>query len=308
MADFVTHHIMGEKARISFPGLAQAAIEKYPESFRWGCQGPDPLFFRKILGGSPLHALGNRMHREKTEDLFYVLAKAVHWLSGERQEIALSYFFGFICHYALDSEIHPYVYYQQQRICDSEPRLIPGAVHCEIEAQIDAALYLKETSEFVTTFDADDFYTLSPEESGVIASILHVICHTVYHEDIPTREFRRAMQHMLSWENFFYSDSRLVYRGARKLEQFMGRGFVLSGHMKVEMPSWDCLNEAHTAWTDLNLPDEERNDSVSELLDMACIRAYALAGRYTVQFATGKIERSTLAFSFDNGNPQFPNQ
>lgn len=302
MADFLTHHIMGEKAKVSFPVLAQAAIEKYPESFRWGCQGPDPLFFRNIVGGSPLHGLGNRMHRESTDELFFVLSKAVHWLTGEAYEIALSYFFGFLCHYVMDSEIHPYVYYHQQKICNERPRLLPGAVHCEIEAQIDAALYLKETSDFATTFDVDAYYSLSPEESAIIVGLLHVVCKRVYGEEIALRDFRRAMQQMLSWENFFYSDSRIVYRGARTLEQFAGRGSVLSGHMKVEMPSWDCLNTAHTSWRNL-CSEEDRNDSVSELVDMACLHAYALAGRYTMQFSTGNLKQIKFAVSFDNGNP-----
>ena len=83
----------------------------------WGCQGPDPLFYRKILLGSPLHKLGNRMHSEKTDELFAALSRAVRDLSGDAQEIAAAYFYGFVCHYALDSEIHPYVYCRQVQFC-----------------------------------------------------------------------------------------------------------------------------------------------------------------------------------------------
>ena len=45
-----------------------------------------PLFYRKILLGSPLHKLGNRMHSEKTDELFAALPRAVRDLSGDAQE------------------------------------------------------------------------------------------------------------------------------------------------------------------------------------------------------------------------------
>ena len=106
MADFVSHHLFGEQALAVFPAPVQELAKKHPVSFRWGCQGPDPLFYRKILLGSPLHKLGNRMHSEQTDELFAAFAQAVHCLTGAAQEIAAAYFYGFLCHYALDSEIH----------------------------------------------------------------------------------------------------------------------------------------------------------------------------------------------------------
>ena len=68
MADFVSHHLFGRQALTVFPAPAQRAAACRPACFFWGCQGPDPLFYRKILLGSPLHKLGNRMHSEKTDE------------------------------------------------------------------------------------------------------------------------------------------------------------------------------------------------------------------------------------------------
>ena len=86
MADFVSHHLFGRQALTVFPAPAQRAAARRPACFFWGCQGPDPLFYRKILLGSPLHKLGNRMHSEKTDELFAALSRAVRDLSGDAQE------------------------------------------------------------------------------------------------------------------------------------------------------------------------------------------------------------------------------
>ena len=100
MADFVSHHLFGGQALAVFPAAVQQLAKAHPACFYWGCQGPDPLFYRKILLGSPLHKLGNRMHSEKTDELFAAFARGVHCLTGEAHEIAAAYFYGFVCHYA----------------------------------------------------------------------------------------------------------------------------------------------------------------------------------------------------------------
>ena len=146
MADFVSHHLFGRQALTVFPAPAQRAAACRPACFFWGCQGPDPLFYRKILLGSPLHKLGNRMHSEKTDELFAALSRAVRDLSGDAQEIAAAYFYGFVCHYALDSEIHPYVYCLQVQFCTENPKLSASAVHSRIESDID---YLSTLAGYV---------------------------------------------------------------------------------------------------------------------------------------------------------------
>ena len=173
MADFVSHHLFGRQALTVFPAPAQRAAACRPACFFWGCQGPDPLFYRKILLGSPLHKLGNRMHSEKTDELFAALSRAVRDLSGDAQEIAAAYFYGFVCHYALDSEIHPYVYCRQVQFCTENPKLSASAVHSRIESDIDYLLYERACHRPITEFDPEERYQLSPVEQAVLSVMLH---------------------------------------------------------------------------------------------------------------------------------------
>ena len=173
MADFVSHHLFGRQALTVFPAPAQRAAACRPACFFWGCQGPDPLFYRKILLGSPLHKLGNRMHSEKTDELFAALSRAVRDLSGDAQEIAAAYFYGFVCHYALDSEIHPYVYCRQMQFCTENPKLSASAVHSRIESDIDYLLYERACHRPITEFDPEERYQLSPVEQAVLSVMLH---------------------------------------------------------------------------------------------------------------------------------------
>ena len=304
MADFISHHLFGEQSLAVFPAPVQELVDKHPVSFRWGCQGPDPLFYRKILLGSPLHKLGNRMHSEKTDELFAALARGVHDLTGESREIAAAYFYGFVCHYALDSEVNPYVYCRQEQLRGAEPKLNASAVHCQIETDIDYLLYEKAYQAPATDFRPEDYYVLPPAEQAVLAVLLHAVLQSVYGVDVPTRDLRRSFEEMLTWEKFFYADKRRTYRTAQRLERLAGRGAILTGHMKVERPAWDALNEEHAPWHNLWTPDQPRTDSLPELFGLARIRAAALAGQYAAQFDTGLRLHHHFDQPFDNGSPK----
>ncbi|MDO4270622.1 MAG: zinc dependent phospholipase C family protein [Eubacteriales bacterium] len=304
MADFVSHHLFGEQALEVFPASVQQIAARRPACFCWGCQGPDPLFYRRIALGSPLHGLGNRMHSERTDELFAALARAVDCLTGDNHEIAAAYFYGFLCHYALDSEIHPYVYCRQEQIRSADAKLSASAVHCQIESDIDYLVYERLYQEPVTSFEPEQDYTLLYEEKAVLAVLLHAVLRSVYGEAVPTRDLRRAFDEMLAWQTFLYSDSRLVYRGARRAERLAGRGALLTGHMKVERPEWDALNEERDPWNNLWTPGETRTDTVPELFGLARIRVAALAAQYAAQFETGWQLKYHFELPFDNGSPK----
>ena len=265
-----------------------------------------PVEHRYLLG-SPLHKLGNRMHSEKTDELFAALSRAVRDLSGDAQEIAAAYFYGFVCHYALDSEIHPYVYCRQVQFCTENPKLSASAVHSRIESDIDYLLYERACHRPITEFDPEERYQLSPVEQAVLSVMLHAVLKTVYGADVSTHELRRSFAEMTSWESFLYSESRAVYRGAKKAEALLGRGALLTGHMKLERPMWDALNLAHQPWHNLWKPDEIRTDSVPELFGLARIRAAALAGQYAAQFDAGWLMHYHFDEPFDSGNPKNDN-
>lgn len=303
MADFMTHHLFGKQVLTVFPASVQEIIENYPACFYWGCQGPDPLFFRKILLGSPLHALGSRMHNEKTDELFSALLQGVRSLSDTAHNIAAAYFFGFLCHYALDSTIHPYVYFRQEQICSADSRLSASAVHCQIESNIDCLLYERLYHKPATTFEPSAYYLLEPEEKAVISALLHIVLRRVYGETVSPRNLRRSFDEALSWQTFFYSDAPRVYRSACRIEKCIGRGALLTGHMKTDSPAWDALNEQHTPWQNLWNVQETRTESVLDLLILARIYAASLAGQYAAQIESNWQLHQHFAVPFSNGKP-----
>lgn len=304
MADFVSHYLFGEQALAAFPPVVQLAAARRAAVFNWGLQGPDPLFFHKLAFGSPLHKYGNLMHSERTDELFFAFARAVNRMTGASREIAESYFYGFLCHYALDNALHPYVYCRQQECLEAAPRQSTSAVHCQIESDIDYALYDAEYHAPVTEFDPDAYYKLTDEETAVLAVLLHYLLKVVYGVSVDTAALRSSFGEMLAVQNFLYAGSRTFYHSLRQVERLIRRGAVLTSHIKAEPPRWNCLNLDHAPWRNLWQPEIERTESVPELIEQARDKAVALAGQYAAEFDAGWLLLHHFDTPFDHGSPK----
>lgn len=305
MADFVSHYLFGEQALAAFPTVVQLAAARRPAVFNWGLQGPDPLFYHKLALGSPLHKYGNRMHSERTDELFFAFARAVNRMTGIGREIAESYFYGFLCHYALDSALHPYVYCRQQECLDADPKQSASAVHCQIESDIDYALYDAEYHAPVTDFDPNAYYKLTDEETAVLAVLLHYLLRVVYGEQVDTASLRVSFSEMLAIQTFLYAGNRPVYRSLQQIEKLIRRGSLLTSHIKAGPPAWNCLNLDHAPWRNLWHPEVERTESVPELIDRARDKVVALAGQYAAEFDAGWLLLHHFDTPFDDGNIKF---
>ena len=82
-------------------------IQKHYTQFRIGLQGPDIFFFYRPWKKSHVSQCGYGMHEEYA-DLFFEKGIQIIREKG-RNSREYAYILGFICHFALDSECHPYV-------------------------------------------------------------------------------------------------------------------------------------------------------------------------------------------------------
>ena len=117
MPALITHDTFGRDVydhRHSFIG----GTRDEADAFLLGNQGPDPLFYSVL---SPrlhaVHRLGNRMHNEKPSELLEAFKQSLFVLKEGERGIGRAYALGFLCHYLLDSTMHPFVFFQEYQAC-----------------------------------------------------------------------------------------------------------------------------------------------------------------------------------------------
>lgn len=107
----------------------QTILKKYYTQFRIGMQGPDIFFFYRPLFHTPVSKCAGDMHDENADKFFENAVKVIERKGRNSREYA--YILGFICHFALDSECHPYVEQMVEQI---------GVGHMEMEGEFDKFL------------------------------------------------------------------------------------------------------------------------------------------------------------------------
>lgn len=124
-----------------------------------GTQGPDIFFFHRaiplLMYGKSYRKTGSAMHRSKPSDVFECAAKYIS--KSKEKEIALSYFYGYILHYALDRNCHPYIFCYQKKMQEKMPQIHHSSIHNMIELGLDAYI-IKNVLGYSQT---EKFHTLS---------------------------------------------------------------------------------------------------------------------------------------------------
>lgn len=139
MPAFSTHYLFAEELMDRLAGLADFRLNR--DAVYIGAQGPDIFFFHRALPwqkGKSLRKAGSAMHRSKCGDIMDCFQE--YCKSKADPDIAKSYVYGFILHYALDRICHPYIYFIQNRITDKFKTMNPHSVHNMIELSLDSVL------------------------------------------------------------------------------------------------------------------------------------------------------------------------
>ncbi len=302
MPDFVTHHLFGHLilSDKALPPQIKGICSRHTAAFFWGLQGPDPLYYHRVLrGGSDLNAAAREMHHLYTAQLMEEWTKQVLCAPLACKEALFAYFCGFLCHYACDAAMHPYVYCKQAEFTASNPQLSKSGAHAYVEGCIDAALYRKMTGKDVTGFSFGKQFTLPQGVKNVIGKSYSVILQKLYQKDISVGEVEQCFSDALSMQRLFYGDHSLAAKAVGFGERFKGKRGAGSGHFKLKdsAPDWDALNLQRSAWRPAN-SSALSFDSVPMILSNAAQHAVNLIEIYHGMIKQGKGRFVALSCNF----------
>ena len=127
------HYKFGKEVLSALPRPLQNSIEAHRELFDIGLHGPDILFYYNALKKDPVNEQGHTLHEQFADEFFHHAVEVIEKVKDPAA--ARAYIYGFICHFALDSECHPYV----------EKIMQVGRVsHNEIEMELDRMMLTED--------------------------------------------------------------------------------------------------------------------------------------------------------------------
>ena len=226
------------------------------EAFLLGNQGPDPLFYTVLSPQLREHnRLGSTMHNKKPSELLAALKNSLSILGSAEQEVGRAYALGFLCHYTLDSTMHPFVFFHEYQVCDAgEPglsRADGSEVHGVIESELDELVLFEKRAETVATFNPSaEILNASDFVLRIISKMYAYVALTVYGEIIPATMFETAVKDFRIAQRLFYSPSGRKRALFGRVEELLRPySFYRSmSHRPVALTTSQFDNRAHEAW------------------------------------------------------------
>ncbi len=272
----ITHYLHGKKVLANIKALKLSKTEIDLPAFFMGTQGPDFFFTHRyfpFMTGESISKYGGIIHRANPVETILFMKNFV----DKKDELLLySYFYGFLCHYSMDSVCHPYIDSTAKRLADDMQD--KDIMHAEIESAIDFMLNNREIQSF---YNGMSYKALMPTNNR-----LRLLLCDLYFELIKKITDLEISKKLIMQT---FSDCRFVFstlqdrtgikrRMLDKIEK--GKPHKLSSHiLPIKIDNIDYLNEANREW---EKGGETSKASFFELFDLSINRALRLISRYNV--------------------------
>jgi hypothetical protein len=217
-----------------------------------GAQGPDPFYFygfvpwKKHPDKDEVNAIGTLFHATDPAQTLPSLIKGIQSFDGEEKRIAAAYVYGFLMHYVLDRQLHPYVFFHTGFDLEKGYAMPYSVDHARFEALMDTAMMQKMGVSFAALPPGPSL-ELSQETLDVLDDLF-----ADWNPDLcKENRFSRSLNDMKSVLKVLFGR----FGGRRKLIKKLAgeRSMMFAMAHPPVIPKdeiYDYLNETHRPWRD----------------------------------------------------------
>ncbi len=263
-----THVIFAKEVYERLPQQIQNEITN-KHMFYLGSQGPDMLFFHRasVLPGS-LKKYGDMLHEEKIWDVIQFFEE---YSANDRD--LFSYYLGYLCHYALDSQAHPLIFaYARSKSLETGDN--EGVIHVTSEGAIDVWL-LNQRGRKISSYDVYKDIHVSHNDRKKLSVMYFKMLKKIFNIDVKVIDVYTAIQEISSWTHFI-APRQTTYNLIHRMETMFKMPHGISGMMLVNKTDFSIINLDHKKYP--LIFDETKTISASfpELYGKAIFKACRL--------------------------------
>ena len=188
MADFWTHYYVGKQILKDYKDLNT-------NYFLLGCQNSDIFYYYKFKVETIPPNLGKLIHNSQIKNTF---EKTFDYLSENKNLLVTkSYIYGFITHYILDKNIHPFI--------NSKSNFN----HKRLEADIDTYIVDKFLDKSIFQMNSKDILYLD-ENSNQIYEFYEFINNKIFNTELNQKIFKKSILNFNLFHKIFNNKIYLI--------------------------------------------------------------------------------------------------
>ena len=252
MPGIMVHYFCGDYAAKLFDNDIIDIISRHRQEYSLGTQGPDNFFYYpQFFAEKSAKGIGTRMHKESIGAFFRCMAERAKELPADDRAPAASYLCGFIMHYAMDTNAHPYVYYKTGFLRKGEyGGMKYSAAHRRFETALDVKML--EYLENKKPSDVKIFELLELEKQAgmAVSSFIGSCINSVYGTNISDRAVYESFIHMKRITRMLQSGKGRKKRFIEFIERATVRQRLISSmvHSEEYNDGIDYLNMRRAKW------------------------------------------------------------
>ncbi len=120
MPAIYAHYRFGAAMLGKMPADIARTVKRFRQLYDVGLHGPDIFYYYNPLLATKTGRLGNRFHRQTGQEFF---SRVCRGLRLNPSEAGQAYLYGLLCHFALDTVLHPFVTQAAKETGVSHPRI-----------------------------------------------------------------------------------------------------------------------------------------------------------------------------------------
>ncbi|MCL1883187.1 MAG: zinc dependent phospholipase C family protein [Defluviitaleaceae bacterium] len=271
MPGFLTHYIAGKAALQGVSPQIQEIINADERLYNLGTQGPD-IFFYYLPGQLRKRSRGiaQQMHLSGLGLFLAYMAKLAKEAETPERETIFAYTAGFMLHYSLDCNAHPYVYAVTHN--ENATKIKNSAKHRQLETAIDVAMLNMVSGK--KPAGISQWELINAEKCGLsgAAEALSQSVAAIYNRDVPPKIVTRAMKYTINFTRILQSKNGRRKRFMQLVENMTIREHLFSSmiHMQELSNENDYLNIKKAPWhSPWESEGETHNDSFMERYNLA---------------------------------------
>ena len=192
-------------------------IEDNIKAFNLGAQGPDIFLYYPFWKQSKYKWVkypGDLLHTEKTKAF---ILKGLNFLiedmgrDNKDYSTFLAYFMGYITHYSLDNNCHPFIYYFAGVYDKNKPETKKYDVyHKKLEMIIDTIMVKRKLNKDAYTLSLHKEFDLGQNLPDIIVNFYHEAFKQIYNIDVSKEIIQQNYRYMKKIIRVFNANSKLA--------------------------------------------------------------------------------------------------